>query len=130
MSEEIEALRDDNNELKMLVLEMARRISALEDIVNMSKTTNISTDIIKRPVKNLSNIIVLSTEGDKCLCGLQSSEKDRQIPVIELNMFNLTAFIRKLRKALENDETTVTLDSYKQHPSYAKYTKGKWLQIT
>ncbi len=113
------------NELKALVLELAQRLSSLESIISSTATTS-GTPLITRADEPLFKLVVLSRSVDKCICGLQATRTDKHIPTIELNLFNLKAFITNVKEALRRGKSHVTLENYKQHHKYASFNRGSW----
>lgn len=131
----------DLNELKKLVLELSHRVTVLEDRIEgfdtVSKTvstsvsksipiTSSTSDYSGRPIERLYKMIVLSRDEENCLCGLQISKKDKQIPMIKLNLFNLQHLIEKMEEALRVGEKQIVLGDYKQSEQFASFIKGEW----
>lgn len=118
------------NEVKTLLLDLAKRVSALETIVRSTSTASASSDPtsfgISRLEEPITKLVILGRQGENCLCGIQTNKSDKHIPVIELNLFNLKAFTINLEKALREGHSTVKLENYKQHTDYAFYNRGSW----
>lgn len=117
-------------ELKKIVLEMSQRISALESIVATSQATSKPFKLISRTEEHIDELVILGRDNDKCLCGIKSNAGDKHIPIIELNTFNLHAFINIVEQALRRGEDTVILENYKQNEQYASYKRGSWEVMT
>jgi hypothetical protein len=118
------------NEVKTLLLELAKRVSALETIVRSTSTVSSSSDTtafgVSRIEEPITQLVILGRRGENCLCGIRTNKKDKHIPVIELNLFNLKTFTISLEKALREGHNTVKLENYKQHTDYAYYNRGSW----
>lgn len=115
------------NELKEIILELAQRVSTLETLIGTTPLDTLKTSSsITRIEEPINKLVIIGREKDKCLCGIQSSKGDKQIPIIELNMFNLKAFITTIEEVLRNGGNTIKLENYKQHSSYASYRGGSW----
>ena len=123
----------DLNEVKTLLLTLAQRVGALETIIKHSHgapgTPSGTTFGITRVEEPINKLVVLKREKNKCLCGIQTNPSDKQIPVIELNLFNLRAFIIEMETALRTDKARVKLENYSQHCAYAAYKKGEWEMV-
>ncbi len=118
------------SELKKIVLEMSQRISSLESIVATSQATSKPFKLISRSEEHINELVILGRDNEKCLCGIKSNVGDKHIPIIELNTFNLKAFINIVERALCRGEDTVILENYKQNDQYASYKRGSWEVMT
>lgn len=122
---------DEIKNLKDVIRSLSHRVSTLEEEIltmRMSKQLNIQThtNYSDRAEEKINKLIILGYEKDKCLCGLQITKTDKQIPIIELNMYNLNNFISKMGRALQIGDDRVILGDYKQHAKYAVLNRGEW----
>lgn len=121
----------DLNELKTLVLTLAQRVSSLETLMRTSASAITTTDTsaalgVSRLEEPINKLVNLGYRGDKCLLGIQTNKTDKHIPIVELNLFNLKAFIVDMETALRTGDNKVVLKNYKQHTDYAQYHRGSW----